>query len=148
MKPWTKLSRGKWAEARAEEWLEGMAHQRAFTWHRYPDTRSARAIIAAQPADYEFVYAGTPFKLEVKESGEKHRLPKAAVGQWPVLRRFWMAGTCVLVLVYRTGLDCWLVLGDSTLFPEGDPPKSWAFEGHRTFATAHEALAHHTMAFA
>lgn len=141
MKLWDKTSRGTWAEARVKEWLEARsAALLGFAWHRYPDTKAARNYVTAQPSDFEIVWDGVPFKLEVKESGEKTRLPRSRIGQWAVLRKFWLAKARVIVLVYRTDLNHWVYFGGKDLFSHDVPPNSYPFSGMAVFETAEEAL--------
>lgn len=141
MKPWDRNSKGTWAEARVKEWLEASsAALLGFAWHRYPDSKAARNYLVAQPSDFEIVWDGVPFKLEVKESGEKHRLPRSRIGQWAVLRKFWLAKARVIVLVYRTDLNHWVYYDGSDLFNWEEAPNSYVLGDRRVFSSAEEAL--------
>lgn len=139
---------GKAAEKQAEAWLmQRSAGLHEFAYHRYPDARAARGALAAQPADY-LVAAGRAgvFHLEVKETGEERRLPKAKVSQYGKLLMFWWAGIQPLVLVYRSRFNDWTYFTARELFPPSsdrqtiDTPTSFPFAGRPTFVSATLAL--------
>jgi hypothetical protein len=139
---------GKWAEGETQKWLTKRAESElGFAWHRMPDARSARGALAAQPGDFitaRKVDGREPRTvwLEVKETAEERRFPRAKVAQWAKLRRFWIAGNDVIVLVYRSMFKDWTYLRARELFIyDGDEaPKSFPFEGRPTFPTHNEAL--------
>jgi hypothetical protein len=138
--------RGKWAENEAQTWLDARsAAVSEFAWHRFPDSRSARNPIPAQPADFlvAFRWPGhSPMAamLEVKETENLTRLPKDKIGQYGKLRMFAAAGFRAYVLVFRSAHNDWLVLGNDDLFSTEIAPKSFPFLGLRTFPTAAAAL--------
>lgn len=138
---------GKWAEAEASVWLEARSAREAeFAWHRFPDSRSARNPLPAQPADFLVGWAPAgralrlPTLLEVKETANVSRLPKDKIGQYGKLRMFHMAGYTVVVLVFRSHHNDWVVINHLQLFPADGLPKSFPFAGLVTFPTAAAAL--------
>lgn len=139
---------GKWAEAEASDWLEKRSSSEAgFAWHRFPDTRSARNPLPAQPADFLVGWAerpnmSCPTLLEVKETANVTRLPKDKIGQYGKLRMFNMAGFSVVVLVFRSAHKDWVMLNHLQLFPADELPKSFPFAGLVTYPTAEAALNH------
>ena len=138
----TKLSPGKWAEREVYLYLESCSRQaHDFAFHRFPDAKAARGILASQPSDY-LVCAdgiGTVF-LEVKESANPIRLPKAKVSQWGTLYKFHLAGAKVVVLVYQSAHRHWVYLTNGDLFSSEDCPASFVLTGRKSFSTAAEAL--------
>jgi hypothetical protein len=142
--------RGKWAEAEAMEWLEGMAskHKR-FAFHRYPDARAARGALSPQPADFLVAYRwGTAYTqgagriawhLEVKETAEKYRLPSDKVSQYGKLKMFYWAGIRCSVLVYRSHHKDWTVFMDYDILEHEDMPASFVFN-NRSYPDKDTAL--------
>lgn len=117
---------GKWAEREAALWLEA-ASQKAhdFAFHRYPDAKAARGALAAQPADFLVAACGNTYHLEVKETKQINRLPKAKVRQFGMLKKFHWAGITPYVVVYRSEREDWIYLGPSQLFCFEDCPPSF-----------------------
>lgn len=103
--------KGKSAEALVSAWLEArQASSSGFAYHRLPDAKAARGALAAQPADFIIsTHRGGMAFLEVKESGERYRLPKANISQYGKLLAFHLAGTPSWVLVRRTLTSDWLI---------------------------------------
>lgn len=140
------FDKGKWAEAEVEKWLTARSNAEAgFAWHRYPDSRSARGALAAQPADY--VIGHLPLNgnryamhLEVKETAELRRLPKAKIGQYGKLKLFTLAGFRARVLVYRSAHKDWVYFDEPALFDYPECPASFPFAGRRSFPSHTEAL--------
>jgi hypothetical protein len=138
--------KGKQAEKDTQEWLEARSSSLFhFAYHRMPDAKAARGAIAAQPADF---LVGQTFAdgrkvaylLEVKETAELRRLPKDKVGQYGKLYMFNSAGFEVRVLINRTEFKDWVYLTAAELFPSLDAPKSFPFEGLKSFPTHAAAL--------
>lgn len=122
---------GKKTEAAVFAWLTARSNADAeFAWHRLPDARSARGAIAAQPSDALVIWkgVGTTF-LEIKETKEIRRLPKAKIGQYGILKKMDMAGAVVLIVIYLSSLDRWTVLGNSDLFRFEVCPPSFSLAG-------------------
>jgi penicillin-binding protein-related factor A (putative recombinase) len=137
-----KLDKGKWAEKEAQKCLEKLSQAScSLSYHRLPDSHSARNFLQAQPADYLVVSGGNTTFLEVKESANPSRIPKAKISQWGALYRFHLAGASVLVLIYQSTHKHWVFLTNSALF-EGfeDCPASFPLTNLPTFASAGEAL--------
>lgn len=137
---------GKWAEKQTQDWLEARSAASArFAYHRYPDARSARGALAAQPADFLVAiaphgYAPKTFHLEVKETAQQNRLPKTKIGQFGKLRLFHEAGFQTRLLVYRSHYRDWVVFTQSQLFMYDETPPSFPFAGLTSFPTAAAAL--------
>lgn len=135
---------GKWAESEAGKWLQAQSDaQFDFAFHRLPDTRAARGMISAQPADF-IVANGSAYGgryLEVKETANPTRLPRDKVPQLPLLQKFWWAGTRFDVVVYRSTYDDWVIFKPNELCPPGvDAPKSFPFGDRPSYPTAAAAL--------
>lgn len=131
---------GKAAEREVQTWLNKESdNNSAFSTHRFPDARAARGALAAQPSDNLVVHRGEITFLEVKESAEKTRLPRAKVSQYGSLLKFHWAGARVLVIVHRSLYKDWVVLHNKHLFLD-DTPASFPFAGLPTYPTAAAAL--------
>jgi hypothetical protein len=135
---------GKWGEKQVGKWLEARSTSEAgFAYHRYPDARAARGALPAQPADFLVAYR-TPLRssaihLEVKETAQKTRLPRAKVSQFGKLQMFHWAGFRTLIVVYRSLFNDWTYFVPHDLFTTEEPPASFPFVEGRSFPTA-EAL--------
>ena len=136
-----KADAGKATEAIVQFWLKMRSDADAsFAFHRFPDSRAARGVIPAQPSDLLVVSKKVATFLEAKETAELRRLPRAKVSQWGSLRKWDWAGADVVVIVYRSEFDDWLIFRNKDLFPDGDTPASFAFAGKHTYPTAADAL--------
>ncbi len=132
---------GKWAEKQVQTWLESRsATSFSFGWHRFPDARAARGALAAQPSDMLVVHTGVVMFLEIKESKETKRLPKAKVSQYGALLKFHLAGAKVAVLIFRSSLVDWVYITNEHLFEHEECPPSFPFEGRPSFPSAAAAL--------
>lgn len=142
----TKLDPGKQAEKDVAVWLETCSQQDAgFAWLRFPDARSAMGRVAAQPADYLVSVAvedglNRTVYLEVKETANPSRLPKAKIGQYGMLRKFYWTNAHVLVLVYMSAHQQWVYLTGDDLFCFEDCPASFPLTNLPQYDTAAEAL--------
>jgi hypothetical protein len=131
---------GKWAEKSVQDWLSIRSDADSrFAFHRFPDARSARGALAAQPSDNLVIHRGTVTFLEVKESAEKVRLPRSKVSQYGALMKMSWAGARVAVIVHRSTYKDWLVLKNEHLF-FNETPTSFPFLNHPTYPTAAAAL--------
>jgi hypothetical protein len=131
--------RGKPTEKQIEQGLnEYNAGILEFAWHRYPDTRSARAYLKAQPADYLVAVQGKAYHLEVKELRHPSRIAKDKISQLPVLLKFALAGLDFAVILHHTELDKWRCVPGS--FFEGDIPPSWDVSQFPLLDNAEQAL--------
>jgi len=133
--------RGKSAEAQVQKWLEAKsASCLEFAYHRYPDSRSARGVIASQPADFEVAHHPFAYNLEVKETANAHRLPRSKISQWATLRKFHIAGKQAYVLVHRTASNDWVILDGAALFNHEEAPASFPLSNRPWFPSAAAAL--------
>lgn len=141
-----KFDSGKWAEKEAATWLEQCSKEDAgFAWHRFPDSKAARGLIAAQPSDFLVSVAvrdgsNVTVYLEVKETANPARLPKAKIGQYGMLQKFHWTNAKVLVLVYMSAHQKWSYLTGDDLFCFEDCPSSFLLASLRRFDTAADAL--------
>lgn len=139
------MAPGKWAEKEVQTWLEDMSNATFnFCYHRYPDAKAARGTLAAQPADF-LVATPTPHKspathLEVKETKQETRLPKAKISQYGKLKMFDDAGFNTIVLIYRSSLKDWVYLRSRELFHFDECPPSFLLSDRPSFPTASAAL--------
>ena len=132
---------GKKAEKQVQAWLEARsAAGVAFAFHRFPDARAARGMLAAQPSDYLVAHRGRMVLLEVKETQQERRLPKAKVSQYGALLKFYLAGSDVIVLVYRSTTSDWVYLDADNLFDNAECPPSFPLYNLPAFASASDAL--------
>lgn len=129
--------RGKEAEKEVEALLRQWNTRGDFAWHRFPDSRAARGVIAAQPSDVLIVVNGTTIFLETKETAHDSRVAKDKVSQLPMLYKFFYAGATCLVLVKHTKLKRWRIVYATNL-PIGLP--SWDLSEFPLFETAQDAL--------
>lgn len=132
--------KGKAAEGLVQDWLEARSKNDVdFAWHRFPDARSARGALAAQPSDTLVIKQGEPTFLEVKETAEAKRFPRAKIRQYGALRKMHWAGAVVIVLVHRSLYQDWTIFQACDLFPDADDitPTSFPFEG-KTFYASHQ----------
>ena len=145
-----KFDAGKWAEKEVQAWLEAKsAADAGFAWHRFPDARAARGALAAQPCD--FLVSGATLGggnrvvfLEVKETAQKSRLPKAKISQYGTLKKFYWTNAEVVVLVYMSEHQKWVMLQATQeiddLFHYDECPASFDLSQLDTYETASEAL--------
>lgn len=136
--------RGKWAEARVQEYLDARSDADVnLAWHRFPDPRAARGYMGSkQPADYVVAYKGLNHYLEVKETEHPLRLFKSKIGQYGLLKKFWLAGMPCYCVIYRSHHDNWSYFKDDELFVRGEAPPSFLFKVGRDFPTAASVLEH------
>jgi hypothetical protein len=140
-----KANMGKWAEKQAALFLEQCSKESSsFAWHRFPDSRAARGMLAAQPADYLVSFSSNhknhTVYLEVKECANERRLPKAKVGQYGLLFKFWLTRAHVLVLVFMSKPQKWVMLTGSQLFCYDECPASFPLYDLKPYDTAADAL--------
>lgn len=139
------MSKGKFAEKQSQDWLDmACARNKHMAYHRYPDARSARGALAAQPADY-LVALHSPDRrrathLEVKETAQPKRLPKAKISQYGKLLMFHLAGFETYVLVFRSAQGDWTYFDRKDLFDHDETPTSFIFRTDRSFPSAAAAL--------
>lgn len=124
------LAKGKWAEKQVQDWLKLRSDGSVgFAFHRLPDAGAARNFLAAQPADFLVSRTGTGSELlEIKETKELNRLPKAKLSQFGSLQRFYWAGTPTWVVVYLSSSNQWTYLSDRDLFCFETCPASFPFQ--------------------
>lgn len=153
------MSDGKWAEAQVRQYLDDRsARELTFAFHRYPDAKSARGAMTAQPSDFlvskrimgiegrTLKVGGVtiPFykkavHLEVKETGKTTRLPKKKVRQFGMLRKYHWAGIEPLVVVYMTEAKRWVYLTAQELFSDDDSA-SFQLAGLKQFESVDDLL--------
>lgn len=132
--------RGKYAEKKVEALLKSYNERWAdVTWHRYPDARSARGALKAQPCDYLVAAHGRAYHLEVKETEHEYRLPKDKISQIPVLRKFALAGLSFAVIVHHSTLKKWRCI-PQTFFLDKEVPPSWDLREFPLLDSEEEAL--------
>lgn len=144
-----KIDPGKWAEKEAQAWLEAKsAADAGFAWHRFPDARAARGALAAQPCDFlvsqAIGAANRTIYLEVKETAQQRRLPKAKISQYGTLKKFYWTNADVLVLIYMSEHQQWVTLQATheidDLFYYDECPSSFDLSQLERFDTAAQAL--------
>ncbi len=138
----SKANMGKWAEKQALLWLTEASNKSTdLAFHRLPDAHAARGALAAQPADLMVVKSGFFYLLEIKETAQTSRMPKAKVSQWGSLKKFHWAGAGIIVLVFMSAVNKWVGLGPLDLGMESDTcPASFPLTNLPQYDTAAEAL--------
>ncbi len=138
----SKANMGKWAEKQVLLWLTEASNKSTdLAFHLLPDAHAARGALAAQPADLMVVKSGFFYLLEVKETAQLSRLPKAKVSQWGSLKKFYWAGAGIIVLVYMSSLNKWVTLGPLALGMSDETcPASFPLTNLPQYDTAAEAL--------
>ena len=134
----TTANRGKWAEARTQEYLTHLsARYSEFDFERLPDARAAMGRFKAMIGDFEFFRPGVHGVIEAKETKHSYRIAKDKLEQLPRLHKRAMAGGLCIVLIYFSGIKLWRAV-EATCLEVGRP--SWDLSGAPTFGTAAEAL--------
>lgn len=128
---------GKETERIVEDILREQNKRACFAWHRFPDARSARGFLAAQPSDYLIVDGGRTYFLELKALKHPGRLPSARVSQLPVLKKFEGAGAVAVILVHHYLEGTWRTVNVKDL-EFGRP--SWDLRAVPTHTSARDAL--------
>lgn len=129
--------RGKTAERFVEAVLKRWNGQAHFAYQRLADSRTARAYIAAQAADFLYFSKGKSGFIEVKSTTHPSRLTRAAVSQLPTLQKFSYAGAANIILVFHSELNVWRIL-----YPGGmdSSVTSWDLREVPTYPTPEDAL--------
>jgi len=145
-----EIDKGKWAEKQVQEVLDSRSGNCVgFCYHRFPDSRSARNMIANQPSDFlvsliDSVGFNRTIYLEVKESQNPNRLPKAKIGQYGSLYKFFLTRADVIVLIYMSAHKHWVFLeatqDNDELFCYEECPASFLLNNRKTYPTAAAAL--------
>ena len=135
------LAKGKWAEKQVQDWLKLRSDGDAeFAFHRLPDAGAARNFLAAQPADLLVSWKGVgALMVEVKESKEVNRIPKAKISQYGALQRFSWAGMQTRVVIFLSSTNQWTYLDDTDLFCYEVCPASFPFK-RKKYSSADEVL--------
>ena len=132
---------GKETERLVEQLLDEENTRRAdFAWHRFPDSRAAGRVIAAQPTDYLVANGKRTFLLEAKALSHAYRLPKDKVRQLATMHKFDAAGTKGVIVVNHYLESVWRCFRATDL-ELGLP--SWDLRPFPTFPSAELALSAH-----
>ena len=128
---------GKETEKLVESLFTEWNKRQSFAWHRLPDSKSARAFLKAQPADY--LYRSGQFSgfIEVKALKHPYRLPTDRVTQLATLKKWSLAGSQNLILVHHYMEGVWRVLYPGGL--DASVP-SWDLRNVETYPDAESAL--------
>ena len=132
---------GKETERLVENLLNEENTRRAdFAWHRFPDSKAAGRVIAAQPSDYLVANGKRTFLLEAKALSHAYRLPKDKVRQLATMHKFDAAGVRGVIVVHHYLEGVWrcFLAKDLEL---GLP--SWDLRPFPTFPSAELALSAH-----
>ena len=132
---------GRETERLVENLLNEENTRRAdFAWHRFPDSKAAGRVIAAQPSDYLVANGKRTFLLEVKALSHAYRLPKDKVRQLATMHKFEAAGVRGVIVVHHYLEGVWrcFLAKDLEL---GLP--SWDLRPFPTFSSAALALSAH-----
>lgn len=122
-------NRGKSAEKSVKDWMTARSDADArFAFHRHPDPHAGS--LQPVPADYEVMYSGQHYLIEVKEvkaaaaSGSR-RLPQANFSADKVarMRKWHIAGSSSWVLVHHTAVGEWRMIPVHLFAPPR--PASW-----------------------
>ena len=132
---------GKETERLVESLLDQENTRRAdFAWHRFPDSKAAGRVIAAQPSDYLVANCKKGLLLEAKALSHAYRLPKDKVRQLATMHKFEAAGVRGVIVVHHYLEGVWrcFLAKDLEL---GLP--SWDLRPFPTFPSAALALSAH-----
>lgn len=129
--------RGKEAEKAVKDLFTVWNRRMDFAWHRMPDSKASRNLVAAQPADFIVAVSGVTMWLEAKETQHEGRIAKDKVRQLPLLKKFRLARMPGYVLVLHTTLGRWRIVNVDDL-DLGLP--SWDLSEFELFETAQDAL--------
>ena len=124
-------------EKLVESLLKEWNGKQSFAWYRLPDSKAARAYLTAAPADYIYrsgAYAGM---IELKALKHDFRLPSGRLTQLPTLKKWSLAGSADLVLVFHYMTGEWRVVSPVDL--PSDVP-SWDLSYLPTYTSAEAAL--------
>lgn len=129
---------GKETERLVEQLLDEENTRRAdFAWHRFPDSRAAGRVIAAQPSDYLVANGKRTFLLEAKALSHAYLLPKDKVRQLATMHKFDAASTKGVIVVNHYLEGAWRCFRATDL-ELGLP--SWDLRPFPTFPSAALAL--------
>ena len=129
---------GKETERLVENLLNEENTRRAdFAWHRFPDSKAAGRVIAAQPSDYLVANGKRTFLLEVKALSHAYRLPTHKVRPPATLPQFDAPSTKDNIVVNHYLESVWRCFRATDL-ELGLP--SWDLRPFPTFPSAELAL--------
>ncbi len=113
-----------------------------FDYARRPDARSGRGRGVPQPSDFECLYKGTAFEIEVKSTKAVNTIPYKNFSQLGMLRRRKLAGAKIIVLIYIAKVKAWCCPDEDWLFEDYDPDTraSWNISGWPTFTHVSELI--------
>lgn len=145
-------NRGKWAEKQVRDFLEALNNDRLdFAYHRLPDPRAARGVLAAQPSDFmaqvgdSVAGKATFYFIEVKETEHDYRLPYTKIRQYAILRKWMLAGAMPFVITFHSIIEKWRVMFLDELVERREAATgntaSWDLRDFNTYSTLDEALA-------
>jgi hypothetical protein len=139
---WWQSLRPEVAGSETEKLVESLLDQENtrrldFAWHRFPDSKAAGRVIAAQPSDYLVANGKRTFLLEVKATNHAYRLAKDKVRQLAVMHKFDAASTKGVIVVNHYMDNLWRCFRATDL-ELGKP--SWDLRGFPTFPSAELAL--------
>lgn len=140
--------RGKVAEKKAAEfgkrWADNHSNRE---FNRLLDTKAAKRIVRAAPADFEFfcleqvpdgvkAFSGL---IEAKQTEHEYRLQHSKVPQLAGMAHRSRCGSKCLVLVYHSTLDRWRVI-DALVLMSTKEGASWDLTQYPLFGSVREAL--------
>lgn len=114
-----------------------MNSKQDFAFSRLPDATSARGALAAQPGDYVYRHGQFSGFVELKALKHLTRLPAARLTQLPTLKKWALAGSQSVVLVFHWVSGQWRVLLPENLDAGAT---SWDLSGFPAYGSAGEAL--------
>lgn len=103
-------TRGKWAETKFRKWCVKKSESTFdFSFYRFPDARAGSK--SSVPSDFEVLYKGKHFNVEVKEVDHDFRLPHKNFSPDKVarMRKFEMAGSACWVFIYFKPAGVWRI---------------------------------------
>ena len=104
--------RGKKPEDEVRKYLKAYDERtHAFDWHRNYDAHTAGGRFQRQTGDFEFYFPDEHGVIEVKQVDHAFRLPHKNYAEEKVakVRKRYLAGGRVLVLVYHTPINQWRI---------------------------------------
>lgn len=120
-------NRGKYAEGVFRKWAKAKSDANIdFAFYRFPDARAGS--LSTVPSDFEVLHRGLHFNFEIKEVDHAFRLPHSNFSKDKVarMRKFEMAGSKAIVLVYFTPTKMWRVKPVQWFFEQQNEGASWS----------------------
>lgn len=119
-------TRGKASEKKFRDWCKARSDAHAsFAFYRFPDARAGSLVVV--PSDFEVLQQRQHYNIEIKEVNHTHLLPKKNFSKDKIarMRKFEMAGSNCVIMVYFVDCKLWRVAPVSWFFERMNEAGSW-----------------------